>query len=207
MCVSWLDSVRSSGSSGKNSDREQDHPLVLITGAADGVLHCVDPTGKVLAICEILGHEDMRGEGSSTRPRLTVMARGRPDSSVRCSSDIIYCGFSDGSVHIVLISRKCVHVPSSNIQSTDTQQQKVDASGIGRNPSGTRDSIQITVTMVVPSPVPRCMALTSINWIPHNRVKSSVKKDVDDRTSGTLITGDAEGYSRFFNLSILMHVT
>ena len=208
MCVNWLDSARSSGQS---SDCEHEHPLVLITGAVDGALHCVDPTGRVLAICEILGHEDVRGEGASSGPRLTVMARGRPDSVRRCSNDVIYCGLSDGSVHIVLVTRRSVQVPISNILSTDMQQQKMDTRGTGRSPIGTRDSILITVTMVVPSPVPRCMALTAIDWIPHNKVKyfqttGVYQKEVDDRTSGTLITGDAEGYLRFFYVSILMHV-
>ena len=208
MCVNWLDSARSSD---QNSACEREHPLVLITGAVDGALHCVDPTGRVLAICEILGHEDARDESASSRPRLTVMARGRPDSSPKCSNDVIYCGLSDGSVHIVLVSRKSVQVPNSNINPADTQQHKMDTSGAGQIPSGARDSIQITVTMVVPSPVPRCMALTAIEWIPHNKVSyispsGGHQKDVNDRTSGTLITGDAEGSLRFFNLSILMHV-
>ena len=189
------------------------HQLILLTGASDGCLHCVDCDGKVNAICEVLGHEDVLSyekESNNANDKYhnsppnqlksIAVIRSTYSPSSQSSSSLIFCGFSDGAIHVVSLVRTNVHISTtSNPTSTKGRgwgqgQGQGERQGQGRNFSAVattdssdindnkkegilRDVIQMRVLMVVTDPRfssnIRLCGVTSLSWLVLNNLSDS----------------------------------
>ena len=161
-------------------NREGGDP-VLLTGAADGCLHCVDHAGRVLSICEVMGNEEVRGgsdigteTSESCKSRLSALAVGHGSDYTS-----IFCGFSDGSVHVVSVARSYVRIApcTTNSSSGGNSKESVGTSAIDR---GEHEVIQMTVVLVIPPPymsIPSNIDVTAICWVvPALRTTSSTAR-------------------------------
>jgi hypothetical protein len=209
---------------------------VLLTGAVDGALHCVDSSGRVLAICEILGSGGSRSSSDASdesrlhpalvKPRLTVMSLShssdttsrRQGQGVEPSIVLVFCGFSDGSIHIVSLVRSCVRIETcSKQQRPSSRASDVDASSESRRiekdtdfgDSETREVIQMSVVLIMDAPVvaPSLpIPITALCWIKGTSAEKMLRpahsKANTPPDTGTLVSGDEEGRLKIFRISI-----
>lgn len=224
----------SDGGNTKGDIKQQLRHLVLLTGAVDGALHCVDSAGRVLAICEILGAGGSRSSSdasdesrlplSQVKPRLTVMSLSHSfdttGQGVEPSIVLVFCGFSDGSIHIVSLVRTYVRIETSSKQQQRPQSIRasdVDASCDNRRiekdfdagESETREVIQMSVLLVIDAPVvPPSLPVpvTALCWIkgtsPDKILRPAQSKADTPPDTGTLVSGDEEGRLNIFRISI-----
>lgn len=214
MCVEWiLEADREKSNQREMSTEEHDNKraknvqqsqTMLLTGAADGCLHCVDCNGRVLAICEVLTDSDdsniSSGVGDQGAKKkqcplpqlksLTLTQCSQVPSSTSSTSNLIFCGFSDGSIHIVSLIRASVQIATASASANsqpctpsivplkhDVENCHSEWGGGGGNGieigvvqrSGMimRELIHMRVVIVVPcfSFNPRYSAITAISWL------------------------------------------
>ena len=245
VCVEWLpDREReltarkgdSDGGHAKGDIKLQLRHLVLLTGAVDGALHCVDSAGRVLAICEILGAGGSRSSSDASdesyphpaqvKPRLTAMSLSHSSDSsgqgngVEPSIVLVFCGFSDGSIHIISLVRTYVRIETCSKQQHHPQSGRasdVDASNGSRRAekysdlgeSETREVIQMSVVLIIDAPVvPPSLpiAITALCWIKGSSAEKILKpahsKADTPPDTGTLVSGDEEGHLKIYRISI-----
>jgi hypothetical protein len=209
---------------------------VLLTGAVDGALHCVDSSGRVLAICEILGtggsrsssdaSDESRLHPAQVKPRLIVMSLSHSSDTssrgqgqgVEPSIILVFCGFSDGSIHIVSLVRTCVRIETCSKQQQQ-QPQPIRASDVNARSdkkidsdvrgSGTREVIQMSVVLIIDAPaVPPSLPIpiTALCWIKGTSAEKILRpahsKPDSPPDKGTLVSGDEEGRLKIFRISI-----
>lgn len=210
---------------------------MLLTGAVDGALHCADSAGRVLAICEVLGtagsrsssdaSDESRLHSAQSKPRLTVMSlshsldassSGQAQKLVP-STVLIFCGFSDGSIHVISLVRTYVPIETCSKQQ-HTQSMRgpdVDASSGSRRPEkdpslgewDTREVIQMSSVLVIDAlvaPPGLPLSVTALCWIRGASVERTHRphRNKTDALSdtGTLVSGDEEGRLKIFTISI-----
>ena len=175
--------------------------MLLLTGATDGCLHCVDCNGRVLAICEVLsnidvsrgGHSAGDGDLGSKRHlnqslQLKSLANTQSSETPSSSTSLVFCGFSDGSIHIISLTRRSVvisttttvsnqsgvssiapHKPDNNCSSA----RGVDRNGVAEMEGTEREGItfreltEMKVVMIIPRSTLnlRSSAITAISWL------------------------------------------
>lgn len=233
-------SAREGGSDGGNAKcdiKQQLRHLVLLTGAVDGALHCVDSAGRVLAICEILGaggsrsssdaSDESRLHSAQVKPRLTVMSLSHSfdtkgqGQGVEPSIVLVFCGFSDGSIHVVSLVRTYVRIETCSKQQQQRPQASrtsdVDASSDNRRiekdldvgESETREVIQMSVLLIIDPPVAPPglpVPVTALCWVKGTSADKILRPaqsraDTPSHT-GTLVSGDEEGRLYIFRISI-----
>lgn len=201
---------------------------VLLTGAADGCVHCVDRAGRVLSICEVMGNEEIRGgsdigveANQSYRARLTALAVGHSTGTTT-----VFCGFSDGSVHVISVARSYVRIaPCTTNSSGSNKEESVGSYAMDR---GEHEVIQLTVVLVMAPPhmsVPSNIAVTAICWVaPALRTTSATARAAKANSTGTtsegrmvqranesgyalsetgsLVCGDSDGCIRLFRVTM-----
>lgn len=174
---------------------------MLLTGATDGCLHCVDCNGRVLAICEVLSNiEGSRGDsdtgGGDLGPKrhlnqsiqLKSLALTQSSECSSSSSSLVFCGFSDGSIHIISLTRRTVVISTataascqSGVSSIASHKQDNDSSsvkGVGRNGGvemeeteregiTLRELTQMKVVMIIPGSSfnLRSSPIIAISWL------------------------------------------
>ena len=174
---------------------------MLLTGAADGCLHCVDCNGRVLAICEVLSNIDGSRGGHSTVDwdlgskrhvnqslQLKSLANTQSSETPSSSTSLVFCGFSDGSIHIISLTRKSVvistttavsyHSGVSSIAPREQDNNCSSARGVDRNGVAEiegaegegitfRELTEMKVVMIIPGSTLnlRSSAITAISWL------------------------------------------
>jgi hypothetical protein len=209
--------------------------LVLLSGASDGTLHCVDCYGRVLAVCEVQGcvnscgrnstdspkksfskqQDDERiGTHSIKHPEMRVMTLTTSSSAIS-SSCLIFCGFSDGSIHVASLSRTNVHItpftpqPNNPKSISSCKLDELDIavlSGVKYRIADPQEIVReviemrvITVIPIIASSSPQ-LSITALCWLTNSISDRAIQKKTE-RVDGTLISGYEGGIIRLHRTS------